>query len=72
MRKLTPAQAKAKELMERDFERIGNRWHQHVEEQLELRREREELEALWRLAGFGEPPRFRPTVPVPAELERVS
>lgn len=62
MKELTPAQAAAKRLMEREFERIGNRYHAHIEEHFELAAERQDLEELWRTGGFGEPPAFEPSI----------
>lgn len=62
MVEMTPAKAAAREIMERDFERIGLRWMRTGDDQAELLRERSELEELWRLAGFGDPPEFRPTM----------
>lgn len=60
---LTPQKRQAYELMLRRFERIGERWHHNTDEQYELLLERKELEDLWRLAGFGDPPEFSPTRP---------
>lgn len=72
MTDLTPAKKQAKELMLRRYERIGMRYHQFAEEQYELLQERAELDDLWRLGGFGEPPEFRPSVGVAAGRARVT
>lgn len=58
-----PAKAKAKDLMLAEFESIGLRYHQYMEDQMELLLERQRIEELWRLAGFGEPPIFEPSRP---------
>lgn len=63
MNGLSPAKASAKALMEREFERIGMKWQQMGEDQLDLMRERRDMEDLWRLAGLGDPPPFAPTMP---------
>lgn len=63
MNDLSPQKQAAYDLMLRRFERIGERWHQYSDEQLMLIEERQELEKLWALAGFGTPPPFEPTMP---------
>lgn len=63
MAEMTPQKAAAKALMEREFMRIGTRWQQMGEDQLDLMRQRRDMEDLWRLAGLGEPPAFAPSMP---------
>jgi hypothetical protein len=70
MADMSPQKASAKALMEREFLRIGNKWHQLGEDQMDLMRERRDMEELWRLAGLGEPPVFKPTTPQLAFGER--
>ncbi len=60
---MTPQKASAKALMEREFMRIGTKWMQLGEDQIDLMRQRRDMEELWRLAGLGEPPAFAPTMP---------
>jgi hypothetical protein len=64
------AKRQARELMEREFERIGLRYHRHAEDQWELLQERHELEELWALGGFGEPPAFEPTAAAAIKQQR--
>jgi hypothetical protein len=69
MRTATPPETLSREkqqaydLMSREFLRIGNKWQQLGEDQLDLMRQRRDMEELWRLAGFGDPPKFAPTMP---------
>lgn len=58
---LSPAKRQAHDLMMRRFEAIGEKWQGAADQQLELLRERQEWEELWRLAGFGDPPAFNPS-----------
>lgn len=58
---LPPQRAAAKRILEQQFERIGMRYFQLGADQLDLLRERQEAEELWRLAGLGDPPEFSPT-----------
>lgn len=62
---LPPQKRQAYELLLRKRERLAERYHQSVDEQWEIMREIEEDNELWRMAGFGEPPEFRPTRPLP-------
>lgn len=61
MTEMSPQKAAAKRILEAQFERLGSRWHNAGSEQLDILRERQEAEELWRLAGLGEPPEFAPT-----------
>lgn len=61
MGEMSPQKVAAKRILEAQFERIGARWHQLGSDQLDLLRERQEAEELWRLAGLGEPPEFAPS-----------
>lgn len=61
MGEMTPQKAAAKRILEAQFERIGDRYWQNADQQLDLLRERQEAEELWRLAGLGDPPTFAPT-----------
>lgn len=57
---LTPQKAAAKRLMERDFERLRLKYDQCITTATqEIPEEVSELQQLWRLGGFGEPPAFR-------------
>ena len=62
MPELSPQKRAARDLLLREFERIGMRYQQHAEQQYESLRERQDLETLWRMAGLGDPPEFAPTV----------
>ena len=59
----------AYDVLLRQAERIGERWHATVDEQWLLMEERHDFEQLWRNAGFGEPPEFRPMRNVPRTPE---
>lgn len=59
---LTPQQAAAKRLLERQLMANGNRYHRTTDEHLAILNERHELEELWRLNPlFGEVPEFAPS-----------
>lgn len=60
MSEMTPQKKAARDLMLREFERVGFRYDRYVEEQFELLQQRSSLEELWQLAGLGEPPAWRP------------
>lgn len=65
MRKpITQNPSKARELLLDQMQRNGERWNRLGDDQLEILREREQLEELWRLAGWGDPPPFTPTMPL--------
>jgi len=48
-------------LLERRFMAVGERFMAGIEEQQALYEERKELEEMWRLGAFGEPPAWQPT-----------
>lgn len=57
----SPTRQAAYRLLEKQMEKNGNRYAATVEEQLDILEERGELEQLWRLAGYGDPPPFTPS-----------
>ncbi len=65
----SPSKSAAKRLLLKEFERVGERWNRMGDDQLDLLRQRKELEELWELADFGEePPEFAPTMPLARRL----
>lgn len=70
MTEMTPQKAAARRILESQFERLGERYLANADERFQILQERREAEEMWRLAGFGEPPKF--VARKPAELAEAS
>ncbi len=54
--------AQARRLLEKQYLALGEKYQANVDEMFASAQQRAELDELWRLCGFGDPPEFAPTL----------